>query len=1036
MRLNIAKKLSLGMGFLLSLFLISVVLSYLQTHLITREIREITEIETPISETAREMEIHILNIATAVLRYHLDGNPVYKKLAQEYMASFDTGLAVYKTLGTTQQHQQTELEINRLFARYTDMTFSLFNLHDSAQSTVTNLLEVSKEMIGMTENNMESLLTTGDPQYDVKAQQIKKIQNDLNLINRNLASYTSTHQPAWLDQAEAGMVALSRSLTQYQDLPLSFEEQDAALELGKFHSLSQTLFSEFVAIDNQNELDINELLRLRDQLMAFLEQEIMNQVTLETTASKQSILQSIEKNTLVMTVLLVLGLVCGVLTGILLTRNITLPIKRLVRATDDLKYWRTYKPIAIESSDEFQALANSFNEMAVELQRANTELQVAHHDLDIKVEQRTSDLKESYKALAKLEQRFAQLLNLSPSAIYATSVDKPHCCRYVSQAFTELTGYEADEVIANPDFWLNHIHPEDRQWSTNSIDQTSATGGGAVTYRFRHKNGEYRWIRDNFRVVNDAEERPFEIIGAWTDVTKEKTAAHALKESEERFRIAAESSNDLIYEWNMNTGAILWFGDIDGVLNYTPEVFPRTREAWEKSLHPEDQARVRDANEKHLADPAVPFDQQYRIRTRNGQYKTWRDCGMLVMRDGKETGKWIGSCTDITKAKRLEQQFMQAQKMETVGLLAGGIAHDFNNLLTAIIGFSDMCLQSQEIGATNREYINEVKNAGMRAADLTRQLLAFSRKQVITPVALDLNGIVTGMEKMFRRLIAEDIHLTLTLEPSLRHVIADVSQLEQIVMNLVINARDAMPNGGDLMIQTSNVELDKNYVVLHPEVIAGPYVMLAISDTGTGIRQEDQERIFEPFFTTKEKGKGTGLGLATVYGIVKQSNGYIYLYSEPGMGTTFRIYLPPAEGLAALAGTASESRQLMSKNNETVLLVEDESNVRSLAHMILKSCGYKIMEAKSGDEALRLCDQHAGTIHLLLSDVIMPGMNGHELATRLIPRYPGLRVLYISGYTDDVITRHGILTEGTVFLSKPFTSEALARKVHDVLYKK
>ncbi|MGH8120992.1 MAG: ATP-binding protein, partial [Gammaproteobacteria bacterium] len=389
---------------------------------------------------------------------------------------------------------------------------------------------------------------------------------------------------------------------------------------------------------------------------------------------------------------------------------------------------------------------------------------------------------------------------------------------------------------------------------------------------------------------------------------------------------------------------------------------------------------------------------------------------------------------DITERRNIEEQLRQAQKMEAIGRLTGGIAHDFNNLLTAIIGFSDMCLQSPELDASNREYINEVKNAGMRAADLTRQLLAFSRKQVIAPVVLDLNGVVSGMEKMLRRLIVENIRLVLKLDPSLKSVNADASQQEQIVMNLVINARDAMPNGGELMIQTSNVELDKNYAALHPEVKAGPYVMLAISDTGTGIKPEDQTHIFEPFFTTKEKGKGTGLGLATTYGIVKQSGGYIYLYSELGIGTTFRVYLPPAELADSLGGVLPETRQLLSRNHETILLVEDENNVRSLAHMILKSCGYNILEAESGDAALRLCEQHQGPIHLLLSDVIMPGMNGQELASHLMPGYPDMRVLYVSGYTDDVITHQGILTEGTVFLSKPFTSEALARKVHEVLY--
>ncbi|MGH8119470.1 MAG: HAMP domain-containing protein, partial [Gammaproteobacteria bacterium] len=370
MRLNIAKKLSIGMGFLMSLFLISVVVSYLQTHLISREIRAITEIETPISETTREMGIYILNIATAVLRYHQDGNPVYKNHSQVYMASFGRGLSVYKTLGTTQQHQQTELAIKKLFERYKALTYSSFNLHENAQSTVTNLLEVSKEMIVLTENRMESLLKTGDPQYVVKAQQIKRIENDINLINRDLASYTSTHQPEWLEQVEAGMVTLSRSLRDYQNLQLTVEEQDAALELGKFHSLIQTLFREFVAIDNQKETDINELLLLRDQLMGFLEHEVMNQVNLEMDSSKMSILRSIKKNTIGMTVLLILGLFGGVLTGILLTRNITQPIKRLVHGTEDLKYWRTYKPITIRTSDEFQTLADSFNEMAVELQRA------------------------------------------------------------------------------------------------------------------------------------------------------------------------------------------------------------------------------------------------------------------------------------------------------------------------------------------------------------------------------------------------------------------------------------------------------------------------------------------------------------------------------------------------------------------------------------------------------------------------------------------------------------------------------------------
>lgn len=725
----------------------------------------------------------------------------------------------------------------------------------------------------------------------------------------------------------------------------------------------------------------------------------------------------------------------GLPSVFILTCNTSLPISRLINAIKNLTFGRTNKSIVTHTSDEYEMLVKSCNDLAMELQRARAELQTMYRQQELKIEEQTKDLNEAYQALEKLEQHYSQLLNMNPSAIYATSLKKPHRCRFVSHAFTEITGYEAKEIYADPDFWLDHVHPDDRARITNEIDQSLSAGIGTVTYRLRHQNGEYRWIRDTFRVINNEQGQPYEFVGTWTDITIEKLATRALQTSEERFRIAAENSNDLIYERDLVTGTLFWYGDVDGVLNYTPDEFPRTTTAWENSIHPDDQAALKTAIENHLANPVVPFDQQYRIRAKDGKYKIWKDRGKLVLRDGKSTGRWIGSCTDITKAKRLEQQFMQAQKMETVGLLAGSIAHDFNNLLTAIIGFSDMCLQSQELSATNTEYINEVKNAGMRAADLTRQLLAFSRKQVIAPVNLDINAVVSGMEKMLRRLIAENIHFTLTLAPSLKHVLADASQLEQIVMNLAINARDAMPNGGELMIQTQDVEMDNNYVVLHPEVIPGPYVMLAISDTGAGISRQDQARIFEPFFTTKEKGKGTGLGLATVYGIVKQSRGYIYLYSEPGMGTTFKVYLPAAEHPGTLPGKLSDAQQLMSKNNETILLVEDETSVRSLAQMILKSCGYKILEAESGNEALQICDLHKGPIDLLLTDVIMPGLNGHELAARLTSKYPDLQVLYMSGYTDDIITRHGILTEGTMFMSKPFSSEMLARKVHEVLYK-
>ncbi len=379
-----------------------------------------------------------------------------------------------------------------------------------------------------------------------------------------------------------------------------------------------------------------------------------------------------------------------------------------------------------------------------------------------------------------------------------------------------------------------------------------------------------------------------------------------------------------------------------------------------------------------------------------------------------------------------EERLRQSHKLEAMGRLAGGIAHDFNNLLTAIIGYSDLALRRLHDNDPLRRNIDEIKKASNRAASLTHQLLAFSRKQVLQPKVLDLNEVVANMDAMLRRVIGEDIDLVTVLEPQLGHVRADPGQIEQVIMNLVINSRDAMPRGGKLTIKTGNVELDQAYSRSHASVRTGPYVMLAVSDTGTGMDPETQAHIFEPFFTTKEQGKGTGLGLATVYGIVKQSGGNIWVYSEVGRGTTFKIYLPPvAETVQSLkpAGTLAEPE----RGWETVLLVEDEGAVRNLIHGVLEMNGYTVLQADSGIEAIRICEEYEGPIHLLITDVVMPQMGGRDLAERLEASHPEMRVLYMSGYTDDAIVHHGVLDEGVAFLEKPFTPDSLARKAREVL---
>jgi two-component system cell cycle sensor histidine kinase/response regulator CckA len=379
-----------------------------------------------------------------------------------------------------------------------------------------------------------------------------------------------------------------------------------------------------------------------------------------------------------------------------------------------------------------------------------------------------------------------------------------------------------------------------------------------------------------------------------------------------------------------------------------------------------------------------------------------------------------------------QDQLTQARKMEAVGRLAGGVAHDFNNLLTVMIGRSQLLLRQLTPEDPVRPAIELIEHTAGRATDLTRQLLAFSRKQILQPTVLNLNAVVAKSGELLNRVIGEDVALITVLDPALGCVEADPSQVEQIVVNLVMNARDAMPEGGRLTLETANIELDPAYARRHVEVRPGPHVMLAVSDTGVGMDPDTRARIFEPFFTTKGPGQGTGLGLATVYGIVKQSGGHIWVYSEPGRGTTFKIYLPR---VAQVAGPV-ESPPLPAPSahgRETILLVEDETAVRDLARDILQANGYTVLEAGHGSEALRICERHAGPIHLMLTDVVMPGMSGRQLADRLAPLQPTMTVLYMSGYTNNAIVHRGVLDAHTAFLQKPFTPDALARKVREVL---
>ncbi len=644
-----------------------------------------------------------------------------------------------------------------------------------------------------------------------------------------------------------------------------------------------------------------------------------------------------------------------------------------------------------------------------------------------------TERKRVEEALRQSEERYRALVEGSFDGIF---IQKDSKIIYANKRLYEMLGYEQGELVGK-DHWV--IYHPDYQDFTRERAKARIRGEDIppqYEVKLQRRDGSFFEGEVLARKIWFGDEPGIQV---WVrDMSQRKEAEEKIMASEERYRSLIESSSDAILGLDKERNIVSCNQGFCDLFGFSRE------EAEGRSIR-----IVHDSDESFHSFGEISYPMVKRQGYFRGEWDFVRKDGTKIPSEvvisaikspqGVITG-YVSIVRDLTARKRMEQemaslqaQLQQAQKMEAIGRLAGGIAHDFNNLLSVIKGTCQLSVLDLREGDPLYANLKEIERATDRAADLTRQLLAFSRKQMMEMRVLDLNEVIKGLEKMLHRLIGEDIELVTYLAEGLGWVKVDPGQMEQAIINIVVNARDAMPQGGKLTVETVNVELDEEYARRHIAVKPGSYVMMAISDTGVGMTKEVKERLFEPFFTTKEMGKGTGLGLSTVYGIVKQSGGNIWVYSEPGQGATFKIYLPRVD--EPMDELKEEIIKEIPHGSETLLIVEDEEGVRKLAVRILKRQGYQVLEAEDGGKAFMLCEKYKEPVHLILTDVVMPGMSGRQLAERLKEIHPEAKVLYMSGYTDNAIAHHGILEEGIEFIQKPFTLESLARKVRRVLDK-
>ena len=598
----------------------------------------------------------------------------------------------------------------------------------------------------------------------------------------------------------------------------------------------------------------------------------------------------------------------------------------------------------------------------------------------------------------------------------------------VNRYACSVLGWTADELLGRD--WIETCLPARIRDDVRTTFHNVLGGDFSIVENpILTKSGEERLIEWRPRLMRDDEGRVIGTFSSGADITARNQAVEALRTAEERMRFALEAASVGIWDMDYTTGLLRWSETLEAQYGLQPGTFGRTFEAFIERIHPDDRESVLETLGKAMKSGS-DFSLLHRSIRPDGAVRWLSGAGRVLLGEHGEPMRGVGISQDVTERRALEEQYQQAQKMEAIGQLAGGVAHDFNNLLTVILGFSEMLLEDLHPDDPRHSDIAGIHKAGTRGAGLTRQLLAFSRKQIIEPTVLDLNVVVADMRSMLGRLIEENVTVVLSPGPEPAFMTADRGQVEQIVLNLAVNARDAMSSGGTLTIEVSNAELDEHYATTHPSVKPRSYAALTVTDTGTGMTPQVQARLFEPFFTTKEVGKGTGLGLATVQSIVARSDGSVDVSSEVGKGTSVTVYFPRTDApeLAVDAPPPLERRA----GAETVLVVEDEKELREVARRLLHRQGYTVLIAANANEALELFEQH-GSIDVLVTDVVMPGASGAELTTQLVERHPALKVIYMTGYTDDAIVQHGVLNPGIVLLRKPFTSETLGRKIREAL---